>query len=333
MSETLLPGLAAIVGAPHVLTAPADVEPYATDWRKRYFGRPLAVVRPAATAEVAAVVKLCAATRTAIVPQGGNTGLCGGATPDASGRQVVVSLARMDRVRAVDPVNNTLTVEAGCVLARVQQAAAEADRLFPLSLAAEGSCTIGGNLATNAGGVQVLRYGNTRDLVLGLEAVLPSGEVWDGLRGLRKDNTGYDLKQLFIGAEGTLGLITAAVLKLFPRPRAQVTAFAAVDSPAAAVALLAALQARAGDRLTAFELLAPICLALVEKHYGIASPLAGRHPQYVLLELSDTDSDADVNALAERALGESIERGLVRDVAIAANLTQARQLWALRENV
>jgi D-lactate dehydrogenase (cytochrome) len=169
--------------------------------------------------------------------------------------------------------------------------------------------------------------------VLGLEAVLPSGEVWDGLRGLRKDNTGYDLKQLFIGAEGTLGLITAAVLKLFPRPRAQVTAFAAVDSPAAAVALLAALQARVGDRLTAFELLAPICLALVEKHYGIASPLAGRHPQYVLLELSDTDSDADVGALAERALGESIERGLVRDVAIAASLTQARQLWALRENV
>jgi FAD/FMN-containing dehydrogenase len=333
MTDTLIRDLAGAVGAPHVLTAPADVEPYATDWRKRYFGRPLAVVRPASTAEVAAVVKLCAATRTAIVPQGGNTGLCGGATPDASGRQVVVSLARMDRVRAVDAVNNTLTVEAGCVLARVQQAAEAADRLFPLSLAAEGSCTIGGNLATNAGGVQVLRYGNTRDLVLGLEAVLPSGEIWDGLRGLRKDNTGYDLKQLFIGAEGTLGLITAAVLKLFPRPRAQVTAFAAVDSPAAAVALLAALQARAGDRLTAFELLAPICLALVEKHYGIASPLAGRHPQYVLLELSDTDADADVNAMAERALGEAIERGLVRDVAIAANLTQARQLWALRENV
>jgi FAD/FMN-containing dehydrogenase len=333
MSDALVSALAAIAGAPHVLTSPADVEPYATDWRKRYFGRPLAVVRPGSTAEAAAVVKLCAETRTAIVPQGGNTGLCGGATPDGSGAQVVVSLARMNRIRALDAVNNTLTVEAGCVLARVQQAAEEADRFFPLSLAAEGSCTIGGNLSTNAGGVQVLRYGNTRDLALGLEVVLPSGEVWDGLRGLRKDNTGYDLKQLFVGAEGTLGLITAAVLKLFPRPHAQATAFVAVDSPAAAVALLAHVQSRVGDRLTAFELLAPICLALVQKHFGVAPPFGAPHPQYVLLELSDTDAGAPIGALAERALGEAIEAGLARDVVLAASVAQARQLWSLRENV
>jgi D-lactate dehydrogenase (cytochrome) len=332
-AATLRQRFAAIVGEAHVLSAPADVESYAVDWRKRYFGKPLAVVRPASTADVAAVVKVCAATRTAIVPQGGNTGLCGGATPDGSGAQVIVSLARMNRVRAVDTANNTLTVEAGCVLANVQAAAAGNERFFPLSLAAEGSCTIGGNLSTNAGGVQVLRYGNTRDLVLGIEAVLPSGEVWDGLRGLRKDNTGYDLKQLFIGAEGTLGLVTAAVLKLFPQPRAQATAFVAVDSPAAAVALLAHMQAQAGDRLTAFELLAPICLHLVRKHFGAALPFADAHPQYVLLELSDTDAEAPVAALAERALGGALEQGLARDVVVAGSVQQARQLWSLRENV
>jgi FAD/FMN-containing dehydrogenase len=333
MSDTLIRDLAGAVGVQHVLTASADVAPYAVDWRKRYFGRPLAVVRPASTAEAATVVRLCAAARTAVVPQGGNTGLCGAATPDGSGTNVVVSLARMNRVNAVDPVNNTLTVEAGCVLASVQEAAAKADRLFPLSLAAEGSCTIGGNLSTNAGGVQVLRYGNTRDLVLGIEAVLPSGEVWDGLRGLRKDNTGYDLKQLFIGAEGTLGLITAAVLKLFPVPRARVTAFVAVESPAAAVALLARLQARAGERLTAFELLAPICLDLVRRHFGLAAPFAAPHPQYVLLDLCDSDAGAPLGALAECALGEALESGIARDVVVATSVQQAGQLWALRENV
>ena len=333
MNASLLRRLKELVGDAYVLTATADVESYATDWRKRYFGRPLAVVRPGSTAEVAGVVGLCAETRTAIVPQGGNTGLCGGATPDGSGEQLLLNLGRMNRVRAVDPLNNTLTVESGCVLANVQQAADDADRFFPLSLAAEGSCTIGGNLSTNAGGVQVLRYGNTRDLVLGLEVVLPSGEVWDGLRGLRKDNTGYDLKQLFVGAEGTLGVITAAVLKLFPKPRAQATAFVAVDTPAAALQLLSAVQTRAGDRVTGFELLAPICLDLVQRHFGLASPFAARHPQYVLLELSDADADAPMADLAERVLGDALEAGIARDVVLASNVAQARQLWALRENV
>src|ERR1700733_584315 len=208
-----------IVGAENVFTATADLAPYVVDARKRYSGRALAVARPGSVAETVALVKLCAETRTPLVPQGGNTSLCGAAVPDQTGTALVINLSRMNRIREVDPLNNTMTVEAGCILAAIQQAAADADRLFPLSLAAEGSCEIGGNLSTNAGGVQVLRYGNTRDLVLGLEVVLPSGELWEGLRGLRKDNTGYDLKQLFIGAEGPLGIITAAVLKVFPKPR------------------------------------------------------------------------------------------------------------------
>jgi FAD/FMN-containing dehydrogenase len=332
-SASLLARLAAIVGPAHVLTAPAETQPYATDWRKRYAGRPLSVVRPATAAEVAAVVQLCAETRTAVVPQGGNTGLCGGATPDASGKQIVVSLSRMHRVRALDPINNTLTVEAGCVLANLQRAADEADRLFPLSLAAEGSCEIGGNLSTNAGGVQVLRYGNTRDLVLGLEVVLPSGEIWDGLRGLRKDNTGYDLKQLFVGAEGTLGIITAAVLKLFPKPRAQATAVAALRTPRDALRLLEHVQAHCGDRLTAFELFSAICVALVRKHFNVPAPFEAAYPQYALLELSDTQAGAGVGALLEATLADAIESGIALDAVIAASGAQAKQLWALRENV
>jgi D-lactate dehydrogenase (cytochrome) len=331
--EQLCARLAEVVGAAHLLTDPADTTPHATDWRKRWFGKALAVVKPATTEEVARVVKLCAATQTAIVPQGGNTGLCGGATPDASGRQVVLNLSRLNRIRAVDTVNNTLTAEAGCVLATLQQAADEADRLFPLSLAAEGTCEIGGNLSTNAGGVQVLRYGNTRDLTLGLEVVLPSGEVWDGLRGLRKDNTGYDLKQLFIGAEGTLGVITAAVLKLFPKPRGHTTAFVALGSVPDALKLLTHVQSRAGDRLTAFELISDFCIRLVRKHYPtLPAPLAAAAPQYVLLELSDTQGEG-VGALAEDALGAAIEQGLALDAAIAASGEQTRQLWALRENM
>ena len=329
----LLARLSAIVGPAHVLTAPDETQPYATDWRKRYVGKPLAVVRPATTAEVAAVVQLCGETRTAVVPQGGNTGLCGGATPDASGKQVIVSLSRMHRVRALDPINNTLTVEAGCVLANLQRAADEADRLFPLSLAAEGSCEIGGNLSTNAGGVQVLRYGNTRDLVLGLEVVLPSGEVWEGLRGLRKDNTGYDLKQLFIGAEGTLGIITAAVLKLFPKPRAQATAVAALRTPRDALRLLEHVQAHCGDRLTAFELFSAICVALVRKQFNVPAPFEAAHPQYVLLELSDTHAGDGLAALMESTLGEAIEAGIALDAVISTSGARAKQLWALRENI
>jgi D-lactate dehydrogenase (cytochrome) len=329
----LPPRLAAIVGAAHVLTDTAETTPYATDWRKRWFGKALAVVKPATTDEVARVVRLCGETRTAIVPQGGNTGLCGGATPDGSGRQIVLNLSRMNRVRAIDTVNNTLTAEAGCVLASLQEAADEAGRLFPLSLAAEGGCEIGGNLSTNAGGVQVLRYGNTRDLTLGLEVVLPSGVIWDGLRGLRKDNTGYDLKQLFIGAEGTLGVITAAVLKLYPKPRAQATAFAALGSVPDALRLLTHMQSRAGDRLTAFELMSDFCVRLARKHFPrLPAPLAAAYPQYVLLELSDTQGEG-MGVLLENALGEAIEEGIALDATIATSGAQVRQLWQLRENM
>ena len=331
---------ASIVGAQALITDPRGVEPYATDWRKRYFGKPLAVVKPASTEEVAAVVKLCARTRTAVVPQGGNTGLCGGATPlaaeDASrfgpgGEQIVLNLSRLNRIRAVDAVNNTMTVEAGCVLANLQQAAAEVDRLFPLSLAAEGSCEIGGNLSTNAGGTAVLRYGNARDLVLGLEVVLPDGQVWNGLRGLRKDNTGYDLKQLFVGAEGTLGIITAAVRKLFPRPRARATALVALASPAKALELLSHMQGACGDRLTGFELMSAFCLALVAKHYPATRlPFAKSHPQYVLLELTDTASAENLDAALNGALATAIERGFALDAVVAASEAQAAALWALR---
>src|SRR6266581_9428485 len=257
----LLSTLRTIVGEANMLTSDADVAPYVTDWRDRYHGHARAVVRPGATAEVAAVVRCCAEHDVPIVPQGGNTGLCGGATPHESGGEIVVSLSRLARVRAIDAANATLTIEAGVPLARAQQAADEAGFFFPLSLGAEGSATIGGNLSTNAGGTAVLRYGNARELVLGLEVVLADGRVWDGLRGLRKDNTGYDLKQIFLGSEGTLGIITAAVLKLFPRASISITAWAALDSVDNAIALLALMRQSLGDRLTGFELISAECVA------------------------------------------------------------------------
>jgi len=300
-------------------------------------------VKPASTGEVAAVVKLCAEAGVAVVPQGGNTSLCGGATPLAAedagrlvpgGRQIVLNLSRLNHIRAIDALNNTITAEAGCVLAKVQQAAAAAGRLFPLSLAAEGSCEIGGNLSTKAGGTPVLRYGNTRELVLGLEVVLPDGRVWDGLRGLRKDNTGYDLKQLFVGAEGTLGIITAAVLKLFPRPRARATALVALASPAKALELLSLLQDACGDRLTAFELMSAFCLTLVAKHFPATRlPFAQTHAQYVLLELSDSAGGESLDVALHEALLEASERAIALDAAVAANGGQALALWALRENI
>ena len=324
----------AAIGAQHVLTADTDVAPFVVDWRRRYHGRALAVLRPADAGEVAALVRLAAAHRVPLVPQGGNTGLCGGATPDGSGAQAVLSLRRLNRVRAVDPANGTLVAEAGCVLADVQQAAAAHDRLFPLSLAAEGSCTIGGNLATNAGGTAVLRYGNARELCLGLEAVTAAGEIWNGLRGLRKDNSGYDLRDLLIGAEGTLGIITAAELKLFPPPAARVTSLAAVASIEAAVALMNLAQRVAGPLLTGCELMSEFCLRLVARHYpALRWPFADAHPQVVLLELSDHESEAHARALFETLMARALDDGLAADALVAENLTQARAFWNLREHI
>src|SRR6266849_10082051 len=328
----LVERIRAIVGSTGLITAPQEVTPYASDWRKRYVGRPAAVVKPASTAEVAAVVRACADSRTAIVPQGGNTGLCGAATPDASGTQIILNLSRVNRIREVDARNNTMTAEAGCVLANLQKAAEEAGRLFPLSLAAEGSCEIGGNLSTNAGGTAVLRYGNARELVLGLEVVLPSGEVWDGLRGLRKDNTGYDLKQLFIGAEGTLGVITAAVLKVFPLPKSHATAVVALQDSEKALALLDRALEACGERLTGFELFSDFCLSLVLKHFrDTAAPFPRRFPHYVLMELSDTQSGEGVKTLIEGMLEAALEEKNILDAAVAQSETQAQAFWKLRE--
>ncbi|WP_343662291.1 FAD-binding oxidoreductase [Ralstonia sp.] len=322
------------IGATHVLTAPEDQAPYLTDWRKRFTGRARAVLRPASPNEVATIVRLCGEYGAPIVPQGGNTGLCGGATPDMEGNAVVISLQRMQRVRAVDPINNTITVDAGCILANVQQAAADAERLFPLSLAAEGSCTIGGNLATNAGGTAVLRYGNARELCLGIEAVLPNGELWNGLRGLRKDNTGYDLRDLLIGAEGTLGIITGAMLKLFPQPRAKVTALAALQSPRQALEFLSLAQGHAGTLLTGFELMSAFCLELVRKHYPqLRVPFTQAYPQYVLLELSDLESEEHARTLFESLMEDALARGVIDDAAVAESVAQSRDFWSLREHI
>jgi FAD/FMN-containing dehydrogenase len=333
-TDSLLARLAGIVGERGLITDPRDMEPHVTDWRGFFRGAARAVVRPASTAEVAAVVGLCAETRTGIVPQGGNTGMCGGATPSPAGTEIVLSLARMNRIRDVDPLNNTLTAEAGCILVNVQQAALAADRFFPLSLGGEGSCQIGGNLATNAGGINVLRYGNTRDLALGLEAVLPDGRVWNGLKALRKDNTGYDLKDLLIGSEGTLGVITAAVLKLFPLPRTRLTSFLAVADPAAAVQLLAHLRGACGERISAFEIVSRLCLDLVLKHVpGTREPLPGVHPWQVLIELADTGEGESLRADFEAAVARAVELGLVQDAVVAESTAQAQALWRLRETI
>lgn len=323
-----------VVGAVNVLTESADLAGYLTDWRRRYTGKALAVVRPGSTDEVAAIVRLCHQNRVPIVPQGGNTGLVLGSVPDQSGTAIILSLTRLNRVRAVDTINNTITVEAGCVLAQVQNAAADAERLFPLSLASEGSCTIGGNLSTNAGGTAVLRYGNTRELCLGLEVVTPQGEIWNGLRGLRKDNTGYDLRDLYIGAEGTLGIITAAVLKLFPQPQAQLTAFAAMKTPDDALRLLSLAQKQCGATLTGFELMSDFCMQLVTKHFPqLRLPFPSAYPQYVLLELSDSESEEHASGMLEALITEALEQGIILDAAIASSIAQSKALWQLREHI
>jgi FAD/FMN-containing dehydrogenase len=329
---TMLDRLASALGGHAVLTETDDVAPYVTDWTGALRGSAVAVVRPAATDEVAAVVRVCNEAGVGMVPQGGNTGLVGGAVPDPSGTQVVLSLDRMRRIRDVDPIADTITVEAGVVLHDVQEAAAVAGRLFPLSLGSEGSCTIGGNISTNAGGTAVLRYGMTRDLVLGLEVVLPDGRVWDGLRPLRKDNTGYDLKQLFIGAEGTLGVVTAAVLRLLPATPARATALLALPSLDAAVALLPRLREQAGGQLTTWEVLNRQALDLVLAHLsGTRDPFGTAHRWYGLVEIAGTSDD--VGERLEAALVGAVEQGLAVDAVVAGGPAQRASLWALREGV
>ena len=331
--KPLIDRLRDIVGDSQVLSE-GDLSAWEQDWRKRSRGKALAVVRPASTAEVALVVKACAAAGTSIVAQGGNTGLVVGSVPDDSGKQVVLSLQRLNAVRDTDAANLTITVEAGCVLQNLQQVAETAGFLFPLSLAAEGSCTIGGNLATNAGGTQVMRYGNARDLCLGLEVVTAQGEIWDGLSGLRKDNTGYDLRDLFIGSEGTLGIITAATMKLYPLPAATLTAWAAVPSLEDAVRLLGLAHQRVGASLTGFEVMGQYALGLVARHFRqMRVPLFEQAPFCVLLENSDHESEPHARGRFELLLETAIDQGCVTDAVVAENLTQARQLWHIREAI
>ena len=333
MSHPVLDTFCSAIGAEHVLTE-GDLSAWEQDWRQRMRGKALAVLRPGSTAEAAACVRACAAHGVAIVPQGGNTGLVVGSVPDASGRQVVLSTTRLNAVRGIDAANLTMTAEAGCVLQNVQQAARDAGLLFPLSLAAEGSCTIGGNLAANAGGTQVLRYGNARELCLGLEVVTPQGDIWNGLTGLRKDNTGYDLRNLYIGSEGTLGLITAATLKLYPLPAARLTAWAAVPSIAAAVDLLGLAQKFLGSSLTGFEAMCQFALQLVDRHYPqLRVPLWQGSPWCVLLGNSADESEAHARARFEALLEAALEAGCVSDAVVAESLAQAKNLWHIRESV
>lgn len=328
--------LVGMLGQQYVLTG-EDAQSYLVDWRGRYSGQAIAVARPGSVQEVAELIKWCIANKVPVVPQGGNTGLCGGATPDSTGTALVLSLGRLNQVRSIDTDNDTMVVEAGCILQTVQQAARDVDRLFPLSLAAEGSCTIGGNLATNAGGTQVLRYGNTRELVLGVEVVTAEGEIMHGLRGLRKDNTGYDLRDLFIGSEGTLGIITAATIKLFPLPVAQCTALVGLQSVNDAVSLLSAARKGFGPALTGFELIAGACLhGVVECYPQQRIPFEGESaqlPWYALLELSDSESAEHARERFETVVGDAIEAGLVVDAVIAENISQSKALWHLRESI
>ncbi|MCA3265013.1 MAG: FAD-binding oxidoreductase [Azospirillum sp.] len=326
--------LRALLGPKGWLETDADIAPYEKEERGLFKGKAAAVARPADTNEVAEVLKICNAARIGVVPQSGNTGLVGGGVPDASGRQIVLSLARLDRVRGLDAANDTISVEAGVILADIQKRAAEAGRLFPLSLAAEGTCRIGGNLSTNAGGINVLRYGMARDLVLGLEVVLADGRVLDAMKGLRKDNTGYDLKQIFLGAEGTLGIVTAAVLKLFPAPREIETCLVAVPDPKAAIELLGRAKNESGGNVQAFELTQRRLIDYVLAHIpGTSDPLAERHDWYVLIEFASGDLGGALKTMVERLLERAMEDGLVLDAAIASSEQQRKALWKLRESM
>lgn len=326
--------LRALLGPKGWLETDADIAPYEKEERGLFKGKAAAVARPADTNEVAEVLKICNAARIGVVPQSGNTGLVGGGVPDASGRQIVLSLARLDRVRGLDAANDTISVEAGVILADIQKRAAEAGRLFPLSLAAEGTCRIGGNLSTNAGGINVLRYGMARDLVLGLEVVLADGRVLDAMKGLRKDNTGYDLKQIFLGAEGTLGIVTAAVLKLFPAPREIETCLVAVPDPKAAIELLGRAKNESGGNVQAFELTQRRLIDYVLAHIpGTSDPLAERHDWYALIEFASGDLGGALKTMVERLLERAMEDGLVLDAAIASSEQQRKALWKLRESM
>jgi len=322
------------LGAEAVLAAPSEIEPFLSDHRRLYHGRAAAVVLPRSREQVARLLAYCHQHRIGVVPHGGNTGYCGGATPDESGQQVVLGLGRMNRVRSVDALNYSLIAEAGAILANVQRVADEAERFFPMSLGSQGSCQIGGNLATNAGGTNVLRYGMMRDLVLGLEVVLADGRVLSSLGTLRKDNTGYDLKSLFLGSEGTLGVITAASLKLFPKIRSTATAFVAVASVQGAVDLLAELRGASGDRVSSFELIPRLAVELTTHHIpGVSEPLTGRHEWYVLCELSSSRADDALAAVLEAALGAALERGTVLDAALAQSERERGAFWRLREHI
>jgi FAD/FMN-containing dehydrogenase len=331
--DALRAQLRALVSAESVLTEGADTAPFLVDERRQYRGNALAVILPRTVEEVARIVAWCGEHGVGLVPQGGNTGYCGGATPDESGRQLLLSLRRLNRIRAVDADNFSITAEAGCVLASVQQAADEVERFFPLSLGSEGSCQIGGNLATNAGGLNVVRYGMARDLLLGIEAVLPDGQVFNGLKSLRKDNTGYDLKSLLVGSEGTLGVITAATLKLWPKMRSSATAFVAIATPEDAVKLLGVLRARAGERLSSFELLPRIAIELTT-HYisGVTDPLDTAYPWYILCELTSA-ADEPLSELLQQTLGDAAERSLLLDAALASSERSRAAFWRLRETV
>ena len=330
---SLINDLISIVGADHVLEG-EEAAPYLTDWRERYTGRAQAVVRPANTQEVAEVVKLCARYEVPMVTQGGNTGLCGGATPSNKGDAVLILTTRLNHILNVDTVNDTITVQAGCILQQVQEAAAKQDRLFPLSLGAEGSCTIGGNLATNAGGTQVLRYGNARDLALGLEVVTPEGEILNGLRSLRKDNTGYDLRNLYIGSEGTLGIITAATLKLYPQPVAECTALVAFETLEDALYMLNYSRKGFASKLEGFELMSDYCLRIVNECFPEQTlPLSLDHPWYALIHIADSESEEQARETFHRVLEQAFEDDIIQDAVLAESLQQSHDLWHMRESI
>ena len=331
---SLLERLRAIVGTDGLLSDPADSAPFLVDHLGRCRGSAVAVVQPRSVDQVSQLLALCESERIGVVPHGGNTSYCGGAIPDESGRQLVLSLRRLNRIRSIDTDNSCLTAEAGCILAQVQQAAETAGYFFPLSIGSQGTCQIGGNLSTNAGGVNVLRYGMMREQVLGLEVVLPGGRVLEGLTALRKDNTGYDIKSLFLGAEGTLGVITAATLKLYPQPRARATALVALPDVRSAVALLAELRQVSGDRISSFELISRNAMELVTRHIpGVSDPLGGTYPWYVLCELSSSRAAEPLDAVLEEGLGAALTRGTVVDAALTHSERERAALWKMRESI